>query len=75
MPWQQTVYSMLGSPIGISFYNGQGTSGVLCSVQEEVLYVIEYMYQDQFALKQYPFDMIEDVNTFPACQYGPRLVY
>lgn len=67
MPWQQKIQQLLGKPVGISFTNGQGTSGVLCSAQGGHLYVIEYLYQSQFALKHYDYRMIQDINPFPPC--------
>ncbi|TRZ40265.1 hypothetical protein CEQ21_04835 [Niallia circulans] len=68
MPWQQKVSFLIGQPIGLSLANGQGTSGVLCGTSGGKLLVIEYLYQSQFALKQYDFNMIQDINGFPACQ-------
>jgi hypothetical protein len=68
MPWQQKISYLIGQPVGISLTNGQGTSGVLCGTSGEKLLVIEYMYQSQFALKQYDFYMIQDINAFPPCQ-------
>ena len=44
MRWQKIPY-LIGQPIGISFINGQGTSGVLCSAHDGQLYVYEYLYQ------------------------------
>ncbi|WP_339171479.1 hypothetical protein MKY51_09785 [Solibacillus sp. FSL R5-0691] len=66
-PWQHKVNYLIGQPIGISFANGQGTSGVLCGVSNGKLMVIEYLYQTQFALKQYEFSMIADISGFPPC--------
>lgn len=68
MQWEQKIRSLIGQPVGISLANGQGTSGVLCGTSGGKLLVIEYMYQIQFALKQYDFYMIQDINGFPACQ-------
>lgn len=73
MPWQQKIYYLIGRPVGISLTNGQGTSGILCGTSGGKLHVIEYLYQDQFALKQYDFHMIHDVNGFPPCQSQQRL--
>ncbi|QQZ09649.1 hypothetical protein [Heyndrickxia vini] len=67
MPWQHKIQQLIGKPVGISLTNGQGTSGVLCSAQGRKLYVIEYLYQAQFALKQYDYHMIQDINSFPSC--------
>jgi len=74
MPWQQKINYLIGQPVGISLSNGQGTSGVLCGTSGGKLLVIEYLYQAQFALKQYDFYMIQDINGFPPCQ-NQRLVY
>ncbi len=74
MPWQQKINYLIGQPVGISLSNGQGVSGVLCGTSEGKLLVMEYLYQTQFALKQYDFYMIYDINGFPPCQ-NQHLVY
>ncbi len=76
--WKKYINLMIGRPIGISLVNGQGVSGVLCDVQDKVLYVLVYMYQDQFAMKKYDYNSIDDVHPFPACrkpQPKPQPVY
>lgn len=72
MNWRQNVYQMMGAPVGISFIDGTGTSGVLCGVDGQIVYLVEYLYQKQFALKKYPFYMIQDVNVFPPCHINER---
>lgn len=67
MPWQQKVQYLIGQPIGVSFVNGQGTSGILCGGSDGKLLVIEYLYQSQFALKQYDSYSIQDIHGFPPC--------
>ncbi|RBP88258.1 hypothetical protein DFO70_11527 [Cytobacillus firmus] len=67
MPWQQKISYLTGQPVGISFTNGQGATGVLCGVSGSKVLVIEYLYQAQFALKQYDAFMIQDINGFPPC--------
>jgi hypothetical protein len=67
MPWQYKIQYLIGQPIGVSFTNGQGGSGILCGVSGGKLLVLEYMYQSQFALKQYEFQTIQDINGFPPC--------
>jgi hypothetical protein len=67
MPWQQKIGYLIGKPIGISFLNGQGTSGVLRGTSGGKLLVMEYLYQKQFALKQYDLYIIQDINGFPPC--------
>lgn len=71
--WFYKIGSLLNQPIGISFTNGQGTSGILCGVTNGQLHVIEYLYQAQFALKKYDFNRIQDINGFPPCQNQGRL--
>ncbi len=68
MPWQQKIPFLINQPIGVSLMNGQGTSGVLCGTSGGKLLVMEYLYHTQFALKQYDFYMIQDINGFPPCR-------
>lgn len=68
MPWHQKIQYLIGQPVGVSFTNGQGTSGVLCGTSQGKVLVLEYMYHTQFALKQYDFASIQDINGFPPCQ-------
>lgn len=68
MHWHHKVHYLTGQPVGVSFMNGQGTMGVLCGISNGKLLIIEYLYQDQFALKQYDIYTIRDINGFPACQ-------
>ncbi|MEC1153997.1 hypothetical protein [Cytobacillus horneckiae] len=67
MPWQQKISYLIGQPVGISLTNGQGATGVLCGLSGKKILVIEYLYQAQFALKQYDAFMIQDINGFPSC--------
>ncbi len=67
MPWQRQIYRLIGKPVGLSLRNGKGVSGVLCDVRNGVVYLQEYMYQDQFALKKYRFESIDNVYSFPNC--------
>ncbi|SEA90802.1 hypothetical protein SAMN05421743_11066 [Thalassobacillus cyri] len=67
MPWQQKIQYLYGQPIGVSFMDGTGTSGILCGLSDGKLLVIEYLYQAQFALKQYDMYTIQDIHGFPLC--------
>ncbi|MCU6711133.1 hypothetical protein M6D81_20780 [Paenibacillus sp. J5C_2022] len=58
---------LIGQPVGVSLKNGQGVSGVLCSLNNNTVVLQEYLYQNQYAVKQYPFHMIQDINGFPGC--------
>ncbi|MGB3262033.1 hypothetical protein [Paenisporosarcina sp.] len=68
MNWQHKIMHLIGQPIGVSFTNGQGTSGILCNADGEELYIMEYLYQAQFAIKHYEYHTIRDINPFPPCQ-------
>ncbi|KHF39147.1 hypothetical protein [Halalkalibacter okhensis] len=67
MDWQRKISHLMGQPIGVSFTNGQGASGILCDANGGQLYLMEYMYHSQFALKHYDYQMIQDINGFPPC--------
>jgi hypothetical protein len=58
---------LVGQPVGLSLANGQGVTGVLCSLSEGNVVLQEYLYQSQFATKRYPYDAVQDVNAFPGC--------
>ncbi|MGE7871075.1 hypothetical protein [Bacillus paramycoides] len=73
MHWQQKVSYLIGRPVGISLINGQGTSGVLCGVQDNQLFLYEYLYQAQFAMKHYDFRQIQDIHAFPNCPHQNTL--
>lgn len=67
MPWQQKIPYLINQPIGVSFLDGTGASGVLCGVSSGKLLVIQYLYQAQFALMQYNMYTIQDIHGFPPC--------
>ncbi|MFG6120341.1 hypothetical protein [Thalassobacillus sp. B23F22_16] len=67
MPWQQKVPYFYGQPIGVSFVDGTGASGVLCGISEGKLLVMQYLYHTQFALMQYDLYTIQDIHGFPLC--------
>ncbi|WP_284238899.1 hypothetical protein [Paenibacillus glycanilyticus] len=67
MSVQQKAMMLIGRPVGISLRNGQGVSGVICTVQGNEVYIMQYMYQSQFATHHYNFNMIADITPFPPC--------
>jgi hypothetical protein len=73
MHWQQKMGYLIGHPVGISFTNGQGTSGLLCQAHGGQVYIMEYLYQSQFALKHYDYRTIQDINPFPNCHQQSSL--
>jgi hypothetical protein len=70
-PIHQKAVSLIGRTVGISLRNGQGVSGVLCSVRDRQLFVMQYLYQSQFATFHYDLSNVADINPFPRCQPGP----
>lgn len=74
MSWQQKIQYLVGQPIGVSFVNGQGTSGILCGASDGKLLVIEYLYQSQFALKQYDFYTIRIYIGFRLVRINKRYI-
>jgi hypothetical protein len=70
--WYTKALGLVGQPVGVSLANGQGVTGVLCSVTGGTVVLQEYLYQSQFATKQYPFNSVQDINPFPGCSIpGP----
>lgn len=72
MPDQRSILHMQGRAVGVSFISGQGTSGVLCGIQQNNILLIEYQYQDSFALKRYPLREIQNITPFPSCRSIPN---
>lgn len=71
MSWNQSVQYLIGKPVGVSLTNGQGVSGILCNIQGGEIYLLEYLYQTQFATKHYPFSQIQSILPYPGC-YRPQ---
>lgn len=73
MPWRNDLPYLINQPVGVSLTNGQGTSGILCDASNGIVYLLEYLYQTQFALKQYQFNQIQNITPFPPCNNSGRL--
>lgn len=58
---------LIGQPIGVHFKNGLSVSGVLCNVNDDEIFLMEYLYQSKFIQKQYDFDLIQGIFIFPSC--------
>lgn len=67
MPYQMNLYYLINQPVGVSLIDGTGVSGILCSVNDVEIYLLEYLYHTQFALKRYPLSQIQGVYQFPSC--------
>ncbi|TNJ62921.1 hypothetical protein FE784_28255 [Paenibacillus hemerocallicola] len=70
-PLHQKARSLLGRPVGLSLKSGQGVAGVLCQVQANEVFILQYLYQAQFATFHYAFTDIQDIYAFPRCTQGP----
>lgn len=75
MPWQMTMQYLINKPVGVSLTDGTGVSGILCSITHSEIYLMEYLYHTQFALKHYPLSQIQDVLPFPPCSTPPPPLY
>ncbi|EFM10342.1 conserved hypothetical protein [Paenibacillus curdlanolyticus YK9] len=65
---QQKASMLIGRPVGLSMRNGTGVTGVLCAVQNGELFLLQYLYQSQFATFHYPFSQVADIMPFPPCR-------
>jgi hypothetical protein len=70
-PIHQKAVSLIGRTVGVSLRNGQGVSGVLCSVRGRQIFLLQFLYQSQFATFHYDLSNVADINPFPRCQHGP----
>ncbi len=75
MFWMQKLLFLMRQPVGVSLRNGRGVSGILCGVDNEMIYIMEYLYASQFAMKHYRFSQIRDINPFPPCAPIPTPFY
>ncbi|WP_114378827.1 hypothetical protein [Paenibacillus prosopidis] len=64
---QKAMYN-IGRPVGVSLRNGQGVSGVLCNVQNDQIFLLQYLYASQFATFHYRINEIADILPYPSCQ-------
>jgi hypothetical protein len=73
MPMKSNLQHLLNHPVGVSLRNGQGVSGILCDITKDEIFLLEYLYQSQFATKHYSFNQIQDIYPFPSCHGNNRL--
>jgi len=73
MLWSMNLYYLINQPVGVSMADGTGVSGILCNVDDREIYLLEYLYHTQFALKHYPLNIIQGVYPFPGCAATPPL--
>lgn len=71
MPWQSNLPYLMNNPVGVSLANGQGVSGILWGADNDNVYLLEYLYQSQFATKHYTYNQIQNITPFPACAPVP----
>lgn len=67
MNWQYKIQYLMRQPVGVSFIDGTGTSGILCDAYGGQLYIMEYLYHTQFAIKHFDYNTIQDIHPFPSC--------
>ncbi|WP_100397944.1 hypothetical protein [Bacillus sp. FJAT-44742] len=69
MKWYKKAQYLIGEPVGIALKNGRGTSGILCSLGNTKIFLLEYNNDREFSLKQYYFDDIHNIHPFPPVQH------
>lgn len=73
MPWQTMLPYLMNQNVGVSLVNGQGVAGKLCSYDTNGIYLLEYLYQSQFATKHYLYGQIQNITAYPSCNPTPIL--
>ncbi|WP_127530931.1 hypothetical protein [Paenibacillus kobensis] len=68
MSIQQKASMLTGRPVGLSMRDGSGVSGILCGIQGGDVYMIQYLYQSQFATFHFALNQVADILPFPACR-------
>lgn len=71
MPSEAFMRRLLQRPVGITFFNGRSTSGILCSVDRGSIFILEHMQLNNFSVNTYPLRSVRDINLFPPCNIGP----
>jgi hypothetical protein len=71
MHWQMMLPYWVNQNVGVSLADGTGVSGRLCSYDSGSIYLLEYLYQAQFATRHYEFSQIQNITPFPPCRQGP----
>ncbi|UOF88853.1 hypothetical protein LSG31_12975 [Fodinisporobacter ferrooxydans] len=67
MTIRQKALRLIGKPVGITFKNGTGTSGVLCRVGTQRIFVIVFQIGNFFPLKHFRINRIHEIRKFPNC--------
>lgn len=64
---KEKIKSLIGQPIGLEFKNGLCICGVLCDATDDVICLMEYLYQAKFIQRQYEIELIQGIYLFPTC--------
>lgn len=70
---KEKIKSLVGQPIGVEFKNGLCISGILCDATDDVIYLMEYLYQAKFVQRQYDLEYIQGIYLFPTCTIDEHL--
>lgn len=71
MPWQWMLPFFINQPVGVALVNGEGVSGILCRFDSRGIYLLEFLYQSQFATRRYLYGQIQNITAFPSCYPVP----
>jgi hypothetical protein len=65
--WQLMLPYWMNQNVGVSLMSGNGTAGKLCGYDASGIYLLEYLYQAQFATKHYRYGEIQNITPYPSC--------
>jgi hypothetical protein len=68
LPWRAMIPFLVNQNVGVSLTNGQGVAGKLCSYDSNSIYLLQYLYQQQFATMHYTYGEIQNVTPYPSCR-------
>lgn len=71
LPWQMMLPYLVNQNVGVSLMDGTGTAGKLCRFDTSGIYLLEYLYQTQFATKHYLYGQIQNITAYPNCNPMP----
>lgn len=67
LPTRQQALQWIGKPVGITFKDGTGVSGVLCVITENTFTLREFQINNFFPLKTYQIRTVKSAFRFPGC--------
>lgn len=67
MPTREQALQWIGKPVGVTFKDGTGVSGVLCIISGNTFTIREFQINNFFPLKTYQISRVKSAFRFPPC--------